>query len=32
MFREQRDLIEKFQRFRLPAQTFQGGRHAGVCE
>jgi len=32
MFREQRDLIEKFQRFPLPAQPFQGGRHAGVCE
>ena len=29
---EERDLIKKIQRFRLPAQPLQGGRHAGVCK
>lgn len=32
VFREERDLIKKIQRFRLPAQPLQGGRHAGVCK
>lgn len=32
VFRERRGFIEKLQGLRLPAQTVQGVRHAGVCE